>query len=308
VSPAIIAAVFIALSFLAAQRPAVSVETPAGSTPEIESTACLDCHDAGLAGTAHDVGAKERVACVSCHQDVTSAHIDDPEAHPARNPRALRADSLIARCTTCHAHPHATNYMERDPHETAGLSCVACHKVHDNHREGLLADVQLTLCQSCHPSTRADFARPSRHPVPDGVMECSDCHMVVDQSKKQHTGSGPGEVCVTCHAMFQGPFPFEHQAAVEYSAQDGGCLNCHQPHGSAHPRLLKQSYEPPTASLCLQCHSVPGHLFNVNHGNAFANIPCNECHVDIHGSYESRRFFDPALRSEGCFNGTCHEF
>ncbi|HEX6790590.1 MAG TPA: cytochrome c3 family protein, partial [Candidatus Krumholzibacteria bacterium] len=143
---------------------------------------------------------------------------------------------------------------------------------------------------------------------PDGVIKCSDCHMTVNQSKKQHTGSGPGEVCVTCHAMFAGPFPFEHQAAVEYSAQDGGCLNCHEPHGSAYPRLLKQSYEPPVTPLCRHCHEVPKHQFNQQHGDTWANVPCSECHVDIHGSYESSRFFDPSLRTEGCFQGSCHRF
>jgi len=139
------------------------------------------------------------------------------------------------------------------------------------------------------------------------VMQCMDCHMTANQSKKQHTGSGPGETCVSCHAMFQGPFPFEHQAAVEYSTDDGGCLNCHLPHGSAHPRLLKRSYESPNFSLCMQCHSIPKHMNNQNHGTQWAGVPCNECHVDVHGSYESRHLLDPALESQGCFAVGCHQ-
>jgi len=260
-----------------------------------------------MAGTAHDVSANRVVACTSCHTHIDPAHLEEPEEHPVSNPEHMRADSVAALCTTCHAHPHTLNMFERDPHQDADLSCLSCHRIHDNKHAGLLVDEQTTLCYSCHPSARADFAKSSRHPVEDGVMNCSDCHMTVNQSKKQHTGSGPGETCVSCHAMFQGPFPFEHQAAVEYSTDDGGCLNCHLPHGSAHPRLLKRSYESPNFALCMQCHSIPKHMNNQNHGTQWAGVPCNECHVDVHGSYESRHLLDPALESQGCFAVGCHQ-
>jgi DmsE family decaheme c-type cytochrome len=260
-----------------------------------------------MAGTAHDVASQRAVSCTGCHSNIDPAHFDEPEEHPVSSPEHMRADSVVALCSTCHAHPHSLNMMERDPHETANLSCLACHRIHDNKHLANLIDEETSLCYSCHPSARGDFAMASRHPVEDGVMKCSDCHMTVNQSKKQHTGSGPGETCVTCHAMFQGPFPFEHQAAVEYSTDDGGCLNCHQPHGSMHPRLLKRSDEAPTFSLCLQCHSVPKHMNNINHGTQWAGVPCNECHVDIHGSYESRHLLDPALESQGCFAVGCHQ-
>ena len=278
-------------------------------TVVIDSSACLECHEsdaAAMAGTAHDAGAQRLVACTSCHTHIDPAHLEEPEEHPVSNPEHMRADSVAALCVTCHAHPHTLNLVERDPHETADMSCLSCHRVHDNKHEGLLVDEQATLCYSCHASARADFVKPSRHPVEDGVMACSDCHMQVAQSKKQHTGSGPGESCVDCHAMFQGPFPFEHQAAVEYSTEDGGCLNCHAPHGSSHPRLLKQGYEAPDFSLCMQCHSIPKHMNNINHGTQWAGVACNECHVDVHGSYDSEHLLDPVLQSQGCFVAGCH--
>ena len=33
----------------------------------------------------------------------------------------------------------------------------------------------------------------------------------------------------------EGPFPYEHQATLDYSTEEGGCMNCHSPHGSAQP-------------------------------------------------------------------------
>jgi DmsE family decaheme c-type cytochrome len=163
------------------------------------------------------------------------------------------------------------------------------------------------MCTSCHPSTRSDFFMPSHHPVTEGIVSCSDCHLAVAQSPKQRTGSGAGEVCVACHAQFAGPFPFEHQAAVEYSTEEGGCPNCHAPHGSTQPRLLKQPYEAPAFAVCSQCHVVPKHQFNSNHGSQWAGVPCSECHVDVHGSYESRHLLDPGLAAQGCFLMGCHQ-
>ena len=74
------------------------------------------------------------------------------------------------------------------------------------------------------------------------------------------------------------------------------------------PRLLKQPYEGPHFQLCSQCHSVPRHNWNNQHGSLFAGVPCNDCHVDIHGSYTSRYFFTPQLQADGCINSGCHRF
>jgi DmsE family decaheme c-type cytochrome len=199
--------------------------------------------------------------------------------------------------------------FERDPHRDAGLACAACHRVHDTqHRVGLLIDDEPTLCFSCHASQKGEFAMPTHHPVMEGVVRCSDCHQSVAQSAKQHVPSGPSETCTLCHAMFEGPYPFEHAAAVDYSTEEGGCLNCHAPHGAPNPRLLKQSYQAPDFALCSQCHSVPGHQFNVNHGSQWAGVPCADCHVDVHGSYDNAKLLDPSLQAQGCFVAGCHTY
>ena len=301
-------AFLVALGFVVpvAQRVATSASAagPAGDV-------CLECHESAahaMVGTAHDPAAGEVVSCLGCHAGpATDRHLDDPDQPPV-NPARLRADSLTAVCTTCHAHPHPLNLQERDPHAGADLSCLACHQVHANEHAGLLKDSEPDLCYGCHAGVRGDFALVSRHPVEDGIVVCSDCHMTVSQSAKQHTATGPGGTCVTCHGAFDGPFPFEHQAAVDYSTEEGGCLNCHAPHGSTQPRLLNQPYEAPHYDLCTQCHVVPGHQNNINHGTLWAGVACNDCHVDVHGSYESRYLLSPALQAQGCFTFACHQF
>jgi len=285
---------------------------PTVESAHLDDAACIECHDtdaAALVGTAHDVVAHGVVSCMSCHAGTPPAHLDEPEENTAFNPEQSSADSLISRCTDCHADAHALNLFERDPHRDAGLACASCHRVHDaTPHAGLLVDEEPQLCFSCHATQKADFAMPTHHPVIEGVVRCSDCHQSVAQSAKQHVPSGPSETCTLCHAMFEGPFPFEHAAAVDYSTEEGGCLNCHAPHGAPNPRLLKQSYQSPDFALCSQCHVVPKHQFNSQHGSQWAGVPCNDCHVDVHGSYDNQNLLDPGLVAQGCFVAGCHAY
>ena len=70
-------------------------------------------------------------------------------------------------------------------------------------------------------------------------------------------------------------------------------------------RLLRQPLE--SGGLCMNCHVVPKHQFNSNHGSMWAGLPCLQCHVDVHGSYESRHLLDPGLAAQGCFAAGCHQ-
>lgn len=281
----------------------------------VSSDVCLDCHEdapRALMGTPHDPFVVEGIACANCHAGpATAMHVDDPDAYKPIVPADLPADSMNAVCTACHADPHALNLYERDPHGEAHLSCSACHQIHNNNEQlTLLKGPENTVCLDCHASVRSSFALPTHHPVMDGRVACRDCHIEIAQSPKQWAAGGPGETCVKCHGRMQGPFPYEHEPAVNYAVTDGGCMNCHNPHGSAFPMLLRQSYESPHFSLCSQCHSVPKHLNNMQHGTQWAGVPCNDCHVDIHGSYVNRFFLDSSLETQGCFwgGGGCHQY
>jgi len=277
----------------------------------IPSGVCLDCHEDApnaLKGTAHDPLGVKVVACASCHVGpATAMHLDDEDHRPII-PAKLPADSMTMVCTACHQDPHALNLYERDPHGDADLSCAACHKIHNNNEfPMLLKGPENTVCLDCHASVRSDFALTTHHPVPDDVVSCRDCHIEIAQSPRQRTAGGPGETCVNCHGSMQGPFPYEHDPVVAYSVNDGGCLNCHNAHGSEFPMMLKQSYESPHFSLCSQCHVVPKHLNNMKHGTLWAGVACNECHSDIHGSYTSPHLLDPSLELQGCLTAGCHQ-
>jgi DmsE family decaheme c-type cytochrome len=287
---------------------------PASEETVRESAVCLDCHegqDATLTWTAHAVGldgdlSGARVACSDCHGADSRHWEDDPEAYPMTNPSSLNAVAEASLCASCHQTAHQQNMLEKNVHTANDVGCSDCHSVHasDEHTT-LLRDKQPSLCYGCHPGVEGQFAQSYRHPVNDGIVECSECHLRLDETSRELSLNGTN-VCMDCHAEFQGPFPFEHQATLDYSTEEGGCLTCHAAHGSNNPRMLNQPYEAPRFLVCYQCHVVPRHNFNRQHGTRWMGQACNTCHTDIHGSYSNRFFLSESLEAEGCLKAGCH--
>jgi DmsE family decaheme c-type cytochrome len=309
-------AVFVSFLIVFAALVSSQRETSA-QDPLRESEACLDCHEElleSLLETPHRIvgdgaGDEVYVACTDCHPGSEDHYEDDPEDYPMTNPAKVEFAMTAQICASCHENNHQQNMWERNPHPDNGVGCTDCHQIHGVTRAGLLKDDEVEMCYGCHTNVRGEFAQPFRHPVSDGIIKCSDCHMVLDRKQRPLSFARIDAVCFQCHQYFQGPFPYEHQAAVEYSTQEGGCLACHRPHGSNQPRMLNRLYEAPDFNLCSQCHVVPlGHNNNSRHGDMWAGVPCNDCHVDIHGSYVSQMFFSPALQGRGCFNTGCHRW
>jgi DmsE family decaheme c-type cytochrome len=281
------------------------------------SEACLDCHedyDQTLASSPHQLspdrldGPDAPITCIDCHPGDPAHYEDDPEEHPLLNPADAGVPDAAYVCSSCHLNSHQQNMVEGNVHAEFDVNCSSCHKVHDSSlKPGLKRDEEPDLCYTCHRNVEGQFAQPYRHPVSDGIVECSECHLTLDRMSTELSMNGSNEACYDCHPGYQGPFPFEHQATVDYSTEEGGCLTCHDPHGSSQPRMLRQPYEPPHFQLCTQCHGVPPlHQFNQQHGNEWAGVSCNECHSDIHGSYSSSKFLSESLEGEGCFTPACH--
>jgi DmsE family decaheme c-type cytochrome len=98
--------------------------------------------------------------------------------------------------------------------------------------------------------------------------------------------------CIKCHRDKQGPFTYEH-APVRAE----GCTACHQPHGSANPRMLTRAE---VRFVCMECHSnLPGTAAPAN--GTLGTVPtgfhdlrsprfrnCTVCHQKVHGSYVDR--------------------
>jgi predicted CXXCH cytochrome family protein len=276
---------------------------------------CHPSHQQEFAKTVHataaPAGAAFGTGCESCHGP-GKAHADAMPAAMGTPEKMDAARKLIygfrgkpddsARCLTCHETSADQRVYHRSEHKLMGVACQQCHSSHlvaaapgvggaqqkffrvpERTQESrwladsLLREKQPDLCFTCHKSIQAQFALPTHHRVPEGLMQCTDCHDAHGSLSRPLLRKANFEACVGCHTEKRGPFLYEH-AAVRVE----GCTACHSPHGTVERNMLLRREG---RFLCLQCHVDPAAV-NVPHGRlGFATRgECVRCHATVHGS------------------------
>jgi len=301
------AALFAVVIRGAQDKPAAPATPPAATQPAeyAGSQACQLCHEDIFNAfqksphqqveTGNRYGWATR-ACESCHGP-GSKHTDSASAADIRQPAKLKPAETDKICLACHLNEPTHVGRINASHARNQVSCTACHSIHKNGPNGLVARKQTDinkLCAGCHADVWASYQRPYKHRLPEGAMSCVDCHnphgSFLPRSIQTVSANEPG--CFKCHGDKVGPFTYEHP-----SVRLEGCMACHQPHGSANPRMLTR---PQVRFVCLECHSnlpaltpaatlgtVPPSFHDLR-SPRFQN--CNLCHQKIHGSYVSRDF------------------
>jgi predicted CXXCH cytochrome family protein len=280
---------------------AKTVHANAAPAKAVAGTGCESCHGPGKA-----------------HVEAISAAGGDAGKMAAAKAliygfRGKAADNA-ARCLECHNSSADQRLYARSEHKLMGISCEQCHASHlmtgnGNPgpatlamlpqakffsvptlpqetrwlQESLLRNKQPDLCFGCHKQIQAQFALPTHHRVPEGLMKCTDCHDAHGTLQRPLLKKANFETCVSCHTEKRGPFVHEH-AAIKVE----GCTACHSPHGSVerHNLLRREG-----RFLCLQCHVDP-QAINVPHGRLGFTTrgECVRCHASIHGSNVSEYF------------------
>jgi DmsE family decaheme c-type cytochrome len=302
-----VAALFTATIWGAQDKPGAPAPPPAATQPAeyVGSQACQMCHEDisnafqknphQQVETGNTHGWANR-ACESCHGP-GSKHADSASAADIRQPAKLKPADADKICLTCHLNQPTHVGRINSSHARNQVSCTACHSIHKNGPNGLVARKQADinkLCAGCHADVWASFQRPYKHRLPEGAMSCVDCHnphgSFLPRSIQTVSANEPG--CFKCHGDKVGPFTYEHPPV-----RLEGCTACHQPHGSANPRMLTRHE---VRFVCLECHAnlptpVPaatlGTVPPATHdlrSPRFQN--CNLCHQKVHGSYVSRDF------------------
>jgi DmsE family decaheme c-type cytochrome len=267
------------------------------------SETCQTCHEdiyKALVRSPHGAveqdskrGWKGR-ACESCHGP-GQKHAESADAALITNPSKLSSAGVDKLCLTCHLNQPTHVGRLQSSHARDQVACTQCHSVHSGHLVERKAEAENKLCSGCHVNAAAQFQKPSHHKVPESAMKCVDCHNPHGSEQKmgltamiQRFGSNePG--CLACHGDKRGPFTFEH-APVRFES----CTTCHEPHGSANPRMLVRQE---VRQVCLECHAnlptvkspvagVVPPAFHDLRSPRYRN--CTVCHQKIHGSHVDR--------------------
>lgn len=256
---------------------------------------CTRCHDEteeypvlSIGKTKHGTVADKRTpTCTSCHGD-SDTHINKPEGVKERPKpdRAFSKKSVTSpmeqnqACLTCHQGGKRIHWSG-STHASRDTTCTSCHQVHTGHDKVRDKRTQSEVCFTCHKEQRAQISRPSRHPIKEGKVACSDCHNPHGSvGEKMMARDNVNDTCYTCHMEKRGPFVRSHQPVTE------DCSICHNPHGTTTPNLLKS--RPPF--LCQECHEPTSHrgsiasLTGTSTGANTAARGCLNCHTNIHGT------------------------
>lgn len=99
--------------------------------------------------------------------------------------------------------------------------------------------------------------------------DCGVCH-VQTGDPKDHSFSfivARDQICARCHVL-------PHEEVMHLPVREGRCLECHDPHGSDHPRSLLAD---PKKDLCLRCHKQDFASMKFQHGPVAVGA-CVVCH------------------------------
>lgn len=312
------AAALLAVPSLCGQAPQQAPPEEAAALPAgyVGTDTCAACHEDvyqrfessphAKIGTVRDKW--QGMSCEACHGP-GEKHAETNSPADIFNPSKVKSSKASDTCLNCHRKAPLMARWPSSEHSKNQVSCAACHKVHQGPDRLVprTAEAVNRSCASCHTAVVAQFARPYRHPVPEGVMSCNDCHNphgTLNPRRNIRLVAANEPSCLRCHTNLRGPFVFEHPPV-----KLEGCTTCHMPHGSVNPLLLTRSR---VYTLCMDCHTtatiplrpdktapqgattvgvlggIPPAFHNVNNPT-FQN--CTVCHIKVHGSN-----IDPTLQ------------
>jgi DmsE family decaheme c-type cytochrome len=262
-----------------------------------DAASCGDCHEQSktFGANPHGRAACELpgdAACASCHGD-GKAHM---EAGGDKSLiRGLHGAKGAETCVTCHdVTTEHTSFIGGVHGSSVVVNCLTCHSIHSpvSREPKLLAKGQTKLCASCHQGQTSSMeSKAYTHRLDRGGFTCASCH-------NPHGRAGEGMLkqtaqgelpCLTCHNEKRGPYVYEHVGPTT-AGMMGGCLTCHEPHGSNNPKMLTRSR---IDMLCLECHSAlaAGPVGSQPPATHNLLLPrwrnCTTCHVAVHGSNRS---------------------
>ena len=212
--------------------------------------------------------------CETCH---------GPGSLHVKSKGAIQDILSFSRLTPRRALKSACSAIPALPPWTGGQMCMcrtalAAMNATSRTRLPLLKWCTSAIRQYALPVIRRKRPRepcPPYHPVNEKKMTCGSCHNVHGTENHNLHKDTITDLCLECHAEYQGPFVYEHAPVVE------DCSICHDPHGTIANNLLVQNQP----FLGPRRHT--GHRENPKTGpypGLALVTSCTQCHSAVHGS------------------------
>ena len=235
---------------------------------------------------------------------------------PAKSPaQMIDKDS---ECTRCHDENDKTPILSiyQTAHgnkaDTRTPSCQSCHGESLKHlssksnapdvifgsKKGAYSPNEVkgqnTACLTCHEKDpKRTHWQGGAHQAAD--VACTSCHVTHTPNDKVRDKKTQAQVCYTCHQDQKAQAnKFSHHPIPEGKI---ACSDCHNPHGSAGPKLLVKNT---VTETCYTCHAEKRGPFLWEHQPVTED--CTICHTP-HGSN-----ITPLLKSRPPFMcDECHD-
>ena len=301
---------------------------------------CYSCHKTRYTKKFDHKPVKDG-KCLDCH---------DP--HQSNTKNLLKAESVNNLCMNCHdrkgthkakAKKQFVNMDKAVKHEPiVKKNCLECHDAHTaNHKYLLKLDGKMNLCLDCHDEVKEKVLHSKfKHGGVDSSKKgCIECH---DPHATSHEKLLKNDVITTCLSCHDEQVKSEEDGGMLMNIKDhldknpnwhmpikkpkkeGGCVACHDAHGSNNFSILKKSFTKNFYDkfdnkdfFCFECHEqkkiTVQYITTANekitnfrdgevnlhhlHVNDRKGRSCRACH-DEHASK-----YDHLIRSYTDFNG-----
>jgi DmsE family decaheme c-type cytochrome len=234
-------------------------------------------------------GPKDRDAvCTRCHDE----NDNKPILSIYQTRHGVRADSRTPSCQSCHglSDDHVKNpkgtAQRPQPEVVFGTKAASA------------SDTQNETCLTCHQtdSKRSHWMGSTHQSRDVACVSCHQVHTAHDDVRDKHTQP---DVCFTCHKEQRTQINKPSHHPIPEGKM--GCSDCHNPHGSVGPKLMKRDSvnetcytchmekrgpfvhtHEPVAEDCANCHNPHGTTAE-NLLKARPPFLCHQCHTP-HGA------------------------
>ena len=301
---------------------------PVPLDPKTDAATCIQCHEDKSKGKF--VHSAIAMGCLTCHEVRANKDITRVK---------LTTTSPQSLCLSCHSDKDAST-LKGTVHPPAVRDCIKCHDPHESDNKNQLlkatsGEKGKNLCLDCHTQGLNVPEKGSRHAALDmGCDACHTTHKVGEVGKVEfdkHLTKGVPALCLDCHDIKDAALIKAHQGQPFGTAN---CLQCHDPHQSAQPKLMAKILHPPFADkdgcatchapakdgkvvltqanvkdLCVTCHSDKAELIakaKVQHPGAAGD--CTDCHNPHASSVPGLPKTNPVDICLGCHSDQAEQF